>query len=652
MEKCDDPVGAAPQAQDQPLQASEGVKETTAPEAQEPTVAAPSADAEQGATTTETQAAETQAVETQTVEPQSADLAPAEPERPRHTLPDTIEGVIDALQALADGAAAEISRDVVSRLRLHASTLRSRHEEELRAAWVAEGNAPEAFIAPEDDTESCITALIEAIRVKKNEYLAQQEAIRLANLERKNDIIEKINALADDTDNVGRNFPAYRELQDAFNAIGDVPPTDETAVWKRYQEARERYSDNLKINKELRDYDFKKNLESKELLIKEAEALADEPDIIVAFKRVQSLHSKWREIGPVAKDLREEIWGKFKEACAVVNKRYQAFFEERKAREAENEAGKTALCERIEALDFEALKTFPAWEDMTKQILAAQEEWKKLGYASRKANNALFNRFRATCDKFFEAKAAFFRKVKEEMAANLARKMALADEAEALSTSTDWRKTTDRLVEMQKEWKTIGSVPKKQSDTVWTRFQKACDAFFANKKAGTRGTRQTELANLQAKRDLIKRLDEISAETPKDEARKLIFDLQEQWKSIGHVPFKEKDAVYDAFRKRIDEVRRQFDLRRSAESMERFNSNLSEIAGDKDRLGRERERMARALEARRQELRTYANNLGFLSSKSKSGDSLVRDIEAKMRRLEADIADIEQRMRLVDEKLS
>ena len=352
MEKCDDPVGAAPQAQDQPLQASEGVKETTAPEAQEPTVAALSADAEQGATTTETQTAETQAAETQTVEPQPADLAPAEPEHPRHTLPDTIEGVIDALQALADGAAAEISRDVVSRLRLHASTLRSRHVEELRAAWVAEGNAPEAFIAPEDDTESRITALIEAIRVKKNEYLAQQEAIRLANLERKNDIIEKINALADDTDNVGRNFPAYRELQDAFNAVGDVPPTDETAVWKRYQEARERYSDNLKINKELRDYDFKKNLESKELLIKEAEALADEPDIIVAFKRVQSLHSKWREIGPVAKDLREEIWGKFKEACAVVNKRYQAFFEERKAREAENEAGKTALCERIEALDF------------------------------------------------------------------------------------------------------------------------------------------------------------------------------------------------------------------------------------------------------------------------------------------------------------
>lgn len=642
MEKCDDPVGAAPQAQDQPLSTSEGIKETTTPETQEPAAVASSVDAEQGVKTTETQAEK----------PQSEDLASVEPEHTRHTLPDTVEGVIEALQALADGPAAEISRDVVSRLRLQASTLRNKHVEELRAAWTAEGNAPADFTAPEDDTESRVSALVEAVRVKKNEYLAQQEAVRLANLERKNDIIEKINALADDTDNVGRNFPTYRELQDAFNAIGDVPPTEETAVWKRFQEARERYSDNLKINKELRDYDFKKNLESKELLIKEAEALADEADIIVAFKRVQELHNKWREIGPVAKELREEIWSKFKDACAVVNKRYQAFFEERKAREAENEAGKTALCERIEAFDFESLKTFPAWEDMTKQILEAQEEWKKLGYASRKVNNTLFNRFRATCDKFFESKAAFFRRIKEEMAANLARKTALAEEAETLSTSTDWRKTTDRLVEMQKEWKTIGSVPKKQSDTVWARFQKACDAFFANKKAQAKGARQTELANLQAKRDLIKRLDEITAETPKDEARKLIADLQEQWKSIGHVPFKEKDAVYDAFRKRIDEVRRQYDLRQSRERMEKFNSNLSEMAGDKDRLGRERERMARALDARRQELRTYANNLGFLSSKSKSGDSLVRDIEGKMRRLEAEIADIEQRMRLVDDKLS
>lgn len=642
MEKCDDPVGAAPQAQDQPLSTSEGIKETTTPETQEPAAVASSVDAEQGVKTTETQAEK----------PQSEDLASVEPEHTRHTLPDTVEGVIEALQALADGPAAEISRDVVSRLRLQASTLRNKHVEELRAAWTAEGNAPEDFTAPEDDTESRVSALVEAVRVKKNEYLAQQEAVRLANLERKNDIIEKINALADDTDNVGRNFPTYRELQDAFNAIGDVPPTEETAVWKRFQEARERYSDNLKINKELRDYDFKKNLESKELLIKEAEALADEADIIVAFKRVQELHNKWREIGPVAKELREEIWSKFKDACAVVNKRYQAFFEERKAREAENEAGKTALCERIEAFDFESLKTFPAWEDMTKQILEAQDEWKKLGYASRKVNNTLFNRFRATCDKFFESKAAFFRRIKEEMAANLARKTALAEEAETLSTSTDWRKTTDRLVEMQKEWKTIGSVPKKQSDTVWARFQKACDAFFANKKAQAKGARQTELANLQAKRDLIKRLDEITAETPKDEARKLIADLQEQWKSIGHVPFKEKDAVYDAFRKRIDEVRRQYDLRQSRERMEKFNSNLSEMAGDKDRLGRERERMARALDARRQELRTYANNLGFLSSKSKSGDSLVRDIEGKMRRLEAEIADIEQRMRLVDDKLS
>lgn len=654
MEKCDVPVGMDNAAQDQPLSATGATQETPTPVKDQDAVKTENPEAGPAAQDGQETAAEKTQPEQTEPEDESIDIqdeAPAGEPHTRHTLPDTEEGVIEALQAMADGPAAEIMRDMVSRLRLQASTIRNKKIDEMRAAWVADGNDAESFAEPEDEAGSRIGALVEAIRAKKNEYQAQQEAIRLANLERKNDIIEKINALADDTDNVGRNFPTYRELQDAFNSIGDVPPTEETGVWKRFQEARERYSDNLKINKELRDYDFKKNLDAKNLLIEQAAALGDEPDVIVGFKRLQELHNKWREIGPVAKELREEIWAKFKDASAVVNKRYQAFFEERKAREAANEAGKTALCERIEALDFASLKTFPAWEEMTKQVLELQEEWKKLGYASRKANNALFGRFRATCDKFFETKARFFRQVKEEMAANLARKQALVEEAESLSASTEWRKTTDRLVEMQKEWKTIGAVPKKQSDAVWNRFQSACDTFFANKKASNKGARQTELANLQAKRDLIRRLDEITEETPKDEARKLISDLQEQWKSIGHVPFKEKDAVYDAFRNRIDEVRKQFDLRQSRERMERFNNTLSEMSGDKDRLGRERERMARALDARRQELRTYANNLGFLSSKSKSGDSLVRDIEGKMRRLEAEIADLEQRMRLVDDKL-
>lgn len=648
MEKCDVPVGADKASQDQPLSATEGIKEEITLNGENATAEETIPDAPVASEVPQAPAADDD-IEPQDDEPE-ADSAD-EAESARHTLPETIEGVIEALEALAAGAAENISRDVVSRLRLQAMNLRAKNIEKLRAEHEAAGGAPEDFTAPEDESEQRVNELISVVRAKKNEYLAQQEAIRLANLERKNDIIKQITALAEDTDNVGRNFPAYRELQDAFNAIGAVPPEAETDVWKRFQDAREQYSDNLKINKELRDYDFKKNLDAKNLLIEQAESLADEKDVVVAFKRLQELHNKWREIGPVAKELREEIWVKFKDASAVVNKRYQAFFEERKAREAANEAGKTALCERIEAYDFAALKSFPDWENMTKQILEAQEEWKKFGYASRKVNNALFNRFRATCDKFFEAKATYFHEIKERMAANLAAKNALVEEAEKLSTSTEWRKTTDRLIEMQKEWRAIGSVPKKQSDAVWARFQKACDTFFAAKNAATKGARQTEYANLQAKRELIARLDEITEETPKEDARKLIADLQEQWKSIGHVPFKEKDAVYEAFRKRIDEVRKQFSLRQNRERMERFNNSLTDMEGDKDKLGRERERMARALDARRQELRTYVNNLGFLSSKSKSGDSLVREMEGKMRRLEGEIADLEQRIRLVDSKL-
>lgn len=648
MEKCDVPVGADKASQDQPLSATEGIKEEITLNGENATAEETIPDAPVASEVPQAPAADDD-IEPQDDEPE-ADSAD-EAESARHTLPETIKGVIEALKALAAGAAENISRDVVSRLRLQAMNLRAKNIEKLRAEHEAAGGAPEDFTAPEDESEQRVNELISVVRAKKNEYLAQQEAIRLANLERKNDIIKQITALAEDTDNVGRNFPAYREMQDAFNAIGAVPPEAETDVWKRFQDAREQYSDNLKINKELRDYDFKKNLDAKNLLIEQAESLADEKDVVVAFKRLQELHNKWREIGPVAKELREEIWVKFKDASAVVNKRYQAFFEERKAREAANEAGKTALCERIEAYDFAALKSFPDWENMTKQILEAQEEWKKFGYASRKVNNALFNRFRATCDKFFEAKATYFHEIKERMAANLAAKNALVEEAEKLSTSTEWRKTTDRLIEIQKEWRAIGSVPKKQSDAVWARFQKACDTFFAAKNAATKGARQTEYANLQAKRELIARLDEITEETPKEDARKLIADLQEQWKSIGHVPFKEKDAVYEAFRKRIDEVRKQFSLRQNRERMERFNNSLTDMEGDKDKLGRERERMARALDARRQELRTYVNNLGFLSSKSKSGDSLVREMEGKMRRLEGEIADLEQRIRLVDSKL-
>ena len=563
----------------------------------------------------------------------------------------TLEDVIEAAKELSERPASEIERVEVSRLRQHFMNLQKDITDKALEAFVAEGNNADDFKAPELPQEEAFKEVMEVIKNKKAEYINEQNKIRQANLEQKLAIIKKINDLAQDTDNVNKTFTEYRELQDQFNAIGDVPPTEETSVWKQFQEARERYSDNLKINKELRDYDFKKNLEQKEEIVAEANTLTTGEDVLGSFRRLQELHNRWREIGPVAKELRDEIWNRFKEASTEINKRYQAHFEERKNRELENERAKTALCEKIEALDFSSLNSFAAWDEMTKQIIEAQEEWRKLGFASKKMNNALFNRFRATCDTFFALKGAYYKNIKDELAANLAKKTALVEKAEALKDSTDWKKTTDTLVELQKEWKTIGTVAKKHSDAIWKRFQTACDAFFENKKKLTSSARLTEHANLQAKRDLIKELDTVTEETPKADALALINDLRERWKSIGHVPFREKDRVYDAFRAKIEEVRAKFDLRESRDRQARFESNLAALEGDGNKISRERDRLLRVLETRRAELRTYENNLGFLSAKSKSGNSLVRDFEKKIERLRQDISTIEGQIRQLDAKL-
>lgn len=586
----------------------------------------------------------------------------------------TLEELLEAARMLEALPAAQISREAVASLRQHFARLTKpaeapateapaeapAEEEAAEPQVVAEGaEAPEAPAeapvaeepAEESAAEKEFKAILSNIKDKKAAHAAMIEAQKQANLERKNAIIAEILVLAGDTDNVNRTFPRYRELQDEFNALGEVPATEETAVWKRFQDAREQFSDNLKINKELRDYDFKKNLEQKELIIAKTMELSEEKDVITAFRRLQELHNKWREIGPVAKELRDEIWARFKDASQEINRRYQTFFEERKAREAENEAGKTAICERVEALDFASLKSFNAWDKMTETIKQAQEEWKTFGYASRKMNNALFNRFRATCDTFFALKAAYFKSVKEELAANLAKKTALVEKAEALKDSTDWKKTTDELVALQKEWKTVGAVAKKYSDAIWARFQAACDHFFEQKKAATGSVRATEQANLQAKRDLIKELDKATDDMPRSEVQALIADLQERWKSIGHVPFREKDKVYEAFRNRINEVRDKFDIAERGRRQARFEENVAAMDGDDNKLMRERERQLRLLETRRAELRTYENNLGFLTAKSKSGNSLVQEFERKIERLRADITALEDKIKLLDSKL-
>ncbi len=562
----------------------------------------------------------------------------------------TKEDILARVAQLAADENVEITRDEVAHLKQRFYAIRKAEQEAEMEAFVAAGNDVATFIPALDPNEEDFKNLMNNIRERKAAIAAAEEEERQNNLARKLALIEELNTLAADTDNVNRAFPRVKEIQAEFKEIGDVPPTEATDLWKNYQGAVEQFYDQLKINKDLRDYDFRKNLELKTLLCEEAEKLNQEEDIVLAFKRLQNLHDEWRQTGPVAKEVREEIWARFKEASTLVNKKYQAFFEERKARELENEKAKTEICERIEALDFSALKTYSAWDDMTKQILAAQEDWKKLGFASRKTNNQLFARFRAVCDKFFTLKADHYREMKDELNNNLAKKTALCEKAEALKDSTDWKKTADEMVKLQKEWKSIGTVPKKQSDAIWHRFQTACDAFFEKRKANLNEARIVEQGNLKSKREIIAALKEIPLDSPRAESMPKVKELQAKWQSIGHVPMREKDKIYEEYRAACDALYNG--LGRDRGNRSRFEDVITEMGSDEQKLYRERERIMRSYDIKRNELKTYENNLGFLSSKSKSGDSMVREMERRIQRIKDDLSSIEEKIRLIDSKLA
>ena len=556
------------------------------------------------------------------------------------------------VMTLVAAEAVEISREEIAHLKQRFYAIRKLEQEAELAAHLAAGKDAESFIPALDTTEEDFKNLMNTVRERKAAQAAAEEEERKQNLARKLALIEELRTISADTDNVNRAFPRVKEIQAEFKEIGEVPPTEATDLWKDYQGAMEQFYDQLKVNKDLRDYDFRKNLELKTLLCEEAEKLNDEEDIVLAFKRLQNLHDEWRQTGPVAKEQREEIWARFKDASTLVNKKYQAFFEERKNRELENEKAKTEICERVEALDFSSLKTYAAWDEMTRVILGAQEDWKKLGFASRKANNTLFARFRAVCDRFFTLKAEHYREMKDELAANLEKKIALCEKAEALKDSTDWKRTADELVKLQKEWKTIGTVPKKHSDNIWHRFQTACDAFFEARKANLSESRSVEQANLKSKRDVIAALREIPLDAPRSESMPKVKELQARWQEIGHVPFREKDKVYEEYRAVCDALYNRMGRERERGNLSRFEDVIKEMGSDEQKLYRERERILRSFEIKRNELKTYENNLGFLSSKSKTGDSMVREMERRIQRIKDDLAAIEQKIKLIDSKLA
>ncbi len=457
--------------------------------------------------------------------------------------------------------------------------------------------------------------------------------------------------LAEDTDNVNRTFPRYRELVEEFNATGDVPPTEETSLWKRFSDAREKFSDNLKINKELRDYDFKKNLEAKQEIIDETRKLTAIDDIIEAYRRLGDLHDDWRRIGPVAKELRDQLWDEFKTASTEIRRRYQEHFEARKAEELQNEQKKTALCETLEAIDLDSLTSAQAWEKATEAVKEVQEKWRTIGFAARKVNNTLFARYRTYCDKFFELKAKFFRDSRDAQAANLAAKTAIVEKAEALKDSTDWRAATEQFVAMQKEWKTIGNTARRQGEELWKRFIAACDFFFEQKKKQGSDQRQQQQANLKAKREIIEAIEAVADDATRESILDTLKSSQQKWQEIGHVPFKDKDKVYDRYHQALDRLRSMLDRQQTRRSMDRFESNMANIEGDRQKLYRERERLTRIAEAKRQEIRTFENNIGFLSSKSKSGDSMLREFQRRIDHIKEELDALTEKIKLIDSKM-
>lgn len=595
-----------------------------------------------------------------TLAPEAPSVAPVESETLEETSatqeePVRMDDVMNRLRELAASDGEIITTDEIGRLKQQFYSLVNESMAVQRDEFIAAGNDPEAFNPVPVAEEPEFKDLMVKVKEVKALYRERVEAEQLRNLERKNAIISELMSMADDTDNVNRHYPRAKELQVEFKEIGEVPQQNTTQIWKSFQEAVEHFYDQWKVNKELRDYDFKKNLSEKQLLIDEAKALTTEEDVVIAFRRLQELHEKWRETGPVAKEIREEIWQEFKDASAEINKRYQAFFEERKQREQANEAAKTALCERIEVITPDTLTSYSAWNKATETIMEAQKEWKTLGYASRKANNQLFSRFRATCDAFFAAKGEFFKTMKNNLAENLAAKTKLCEQAEALAASTEWRKTSDELVELQKKWRSIGAVPKKHSDQIWQRFMTACNTFFDNKKHATTDVRRTEQANLKVKKSIVAELTALNAPDAaidRAEAIEKINALRARWQETGHVPFKEKDKLHDTYREVVRQLFDKYDVHEKRQRMDSFQSSIDAISSDRAKLLRERDRMMRAYESRKSELATYENNLSFLSARSRSGASMLGEIERNIERLKNSLKELEEKIQLIDGKLA
>lgn len=526
--------------------------------------------------------------------------------------------------------------------------LQKAKSEAARKAFIDEGGKAEDFTPETEPAEEEFKAVMNAIKEKRNALAAAQEQEKEENQTKKLGILERMKFLTESQEDTNKIYDEFKKLQQEWNEIGQTPVAKVNELWKTYQLYTEKFYDMVKLNNEFREYDFKKNLEQKIRLCEAAEKLAEEPDVISAFHQLQKLHQEFRAIGPVAKELREEIWSRFKAASTVVNKRHQQHFEELKEKEQNNLDQKTVICEIVEGMEYDTFTTFADWEDKTNEILALQAKWKTIGYAPQKMNVKIFERFRAACDEFFRRKAAFFKSVKETMAANLEKKKAFCEKAEALKESTDWKETAEILTKLQKEWKNIGPVAKKHSDAVWKRFIGACDYFFERKNKATSSQRSEEVENLSKKEDIIKRMAALEAAGNADDATaEQVRALMKEWNAIGFVPFKEKDRLYKEFHALVDKLFDRLHLSATEKRLSSVRTN-----GNKEgNLYRDRERLVRTYEGLKNDIQTYENNLGFLNSSSKKGNTLVADITRKIERLKKDMELVLKKIKDIDESL-
>lgn len=514
--------------------------------------------------------------------------------------------------------------------------------------YIDGGGDPEAYQIMPDEDEETFKQQMAIVREKRARIFQQQEAEKQANLEKKLEIIEKIKAMATSPDEANKSYNEFKELQQQWKDIKNVPADRASELWRNYQLYVEQFYDLLKLNSEAREYDFKKNLETKTKLCEAAEKLADEEDVISAFHQLQELHQQYRETGPVAKELREQIRTRFKAASTVINKRHQQHFEDLRSKEEENLTLKTALCEKVEEISKQENKTASDWEKRSKEIIDIQNQWKTIGFAPQKMNVKIFERFRAACDDFFGRKSEFFKEMKQAYAANIEKKKALVEKAQALADSTDWKVTSDKLINLQKEWKTIGVVPKKIGDQLWHDFLNACNKFFEARNAANAGARNEERENLEKKRSIIEQIKALVADAA-NATREKVQALTDEYNKVGHVPYKEKDALYAAYHEALDAIYKELNISNKRRRLDDFKSNIRNMAKrGEDAIDNERGRLTRRFEQLKQEIQTYENNLGFLNASSKKGNSLIDEMNRKVQKLRDDLELVRQKIKAID----